>query len=258
MKRTLLCLAPAFTLLVLSTASSSAQAIVPAFQDETNQPGYTTQDYQFTGLTLDNYPTYPSFNTSATGAWPAPIVANGGNAAETFNKVNASDYSDFLDSSPDGGGIYSFFTETQYEITQTAPLGNFTSLTLQLYMAAGSDSAATDNLYLGLPTLTLTLADSTQEVITASGLATIFSSTDATIFGMSTELDDLGFTFNLSGISEPISSYTLSWETAMHSITYGADVTEAAPEAVPEPSTLACVAIGLAAALFQWRRRRAS
>ncbi|HEY0341409.1 MAG TPA: PEP-CTERM sorting domain-containing protein, partial [Steroidobacteraceae bacterium] len=48
---------------------------------------------------------------------------------------------------------------------------------------------------------------------------------------------DVLFSFDLSGLSEPVSSYTVGWTMASHSILYGADVTEAAPQAVPEPST---------------------
>ncbi len=68
----------------LSNSTGKAQ-VLPVFQDETNQPGYVTNDYKFTGITQENYPTYPTLSAHL-GAWPAPIVANGGNSAETFIK----------------------------------------------------------------------------------------------------------------------------------------------------------------------------
>ncbi len=167
----------------LSNLGGEAQVINPVFQDEINQPGQTTQDYKFTGITLENYPNYPNFGAANFGvaAWPAPIAADGGSTTETFNHTNATDTTDFLSASAFGGGIYSFFSETTFSITQTVPLSNAKSLTFQLFEAAGVDAAATNNLYVGLPTLTLTLANNTQDVITASP-GTLLSSTPATVF----------------------------------------------------------------------------
>ena len=218
--------------------------IVPTFQDNTHQPGYTANDYQFSGLTSENYPTYPTLSTGGSGAWPTPIKANGGTLAQNFNRPNSTQTTDFLSGPAFGGGIYTFFSETTFSINQTAPLSNMSSLTFQLFQAAGVDASATNNLYVGLPTLTLNLANSTQAILTASA-ATILSSNAAVIFGQSTALDDVGFTFNVSGLTAPVTSYTLNWTEAQHSIVYGTDITEFSPQAVPEPSTWAMLMLAV-------------
>ena len=243
-----------FAVLGLLNLNGQAQLVTPVFQNETNQPGYITQDYKFTGIDAENYPTYPELSTGGAGVWPAPIAADGGSATATFNHTNSTDTTDFLSASAYGGGIYSFFSETAFNINQTAPLSNLSSLTFQIYQAAGVDSNATNNLYVGLPTLTLNLGNNTQDVITASP-GTILSSTPAVVFGQSTSLDDVGFTFDVSGVTQPIDSYTVNWQTATHSITYGFDVTEAEPQAVPEPSTYAMIGLGFIPLFWRFRQK---
>ncbi len=66
-------------------------------------------------------------------------------------------------------------------------------------------------------------------------------------------MDDIAFNFNVSGVTEPISSYTVNWKVAQHSITYGMDLTEV--QAVPEPSSWAMVLLA-GGALFLFRARQ--
>lgn len=249
----------------LAGLSAKAQVITPSFVDETNQPGSITQDYQFTGLSLDNHPTYPSLSGTGggLGAWPAPIAADGGNTTASLNRPNTAQYTDFLSNASFGGGVYSFFSNTQYAITQTAPLSNVSSLTFQIYEAAGDDGAAFNNIYMtsALPTLTLNLANSTQVTITGTPIGDVngisgllAQSPPVVIFGQNTNLDDVGFSFNTSDLSAAVSSYTLNMDVPMHSITYGFDVTEA--QAVPEPSTWALLVFAGAAFHFMRIRQR--
>lgn len=242
-------------LCVIGLAATKVNAqIVPVFVDETAaDPGTGTHDYKFTGISLTNYPNYPTLSANL-GAWPAPIYSNGGNTAEQFNKVVAGDSSDFL-SNGQGGGIYSFMSRPKYSVSNLATIDpDIFKLTFQLYIATGSDAdpSVTGNLFVGLPTVTLTLANNTTQTITA-GPGTLLNTTTAMVFGPTT-LSDYGFTFDLSSVGQPIKSYTINYQTANHTIVYGIDVTEAA---VPEPSTYAMLAIGGAClGLYRWRSRR--
>ena len=229
----------------------SFAVVTAVFQDETNQPGFTTQDYRFTAFSKDSYPTYEG-SYPYTNAWPSPIQADGGGTAESLNKVSGS--TDFLALSGYGGGIYHAGAEATYAISNSAPLADANSLIYQIYIAKGVDAAATNNEYVGLPSLVLTLSDGSHVTIPSSA-GTVLSSNPTVINGNTTSLDDVSFNFNLSSVDEPITSYALDTTFASHSILYGMDVTESTASAAPEPGRMALMFVAFGAVICRRRRK---
>ena len=239
----------------LAAGLDRASASVPVFNDATD-PTHVSADYKFSGLDRNVYTTYPG-SLPGTANWPSPISANGGVTSVTLNRPSGGGSTDFLHDADGNGGIYSFMSNTNYMVTQTSPLSSLSSITFQLYMAQGSDPGATSNFYFGTPTLTLSLVGGGTATPTLGTPSLSAGTTGSSAFGPTT-LKNLTLNWDVSGVSTPVASYTVSFQTAQHAIAYGMDLTEVSTQVVPEPSTWALLVAGFAGLLYFGHRRRGS
>ncbi len=259
-------LIPTFAVVMAATlalaATAHAQLIVPTFHDYASALGGTTSDAQWSGFTLATRPSGVSTNTAgAAGQWPGGLASSNPNSSALFGPTpgNPTDTTDFIDAST-GGGIYAFFSQTHFSVSNAAPLTGLESLTLQIYQAGGFSGkfGGTPVDLVTAPTLNLTTDLGT------FSLAATFSQSESSyplvVNGFTTTLDTLSYQWDLSGVSGEIESYSIDWQTSYHSITYGADLTESTAQnsnsvlVVPEPFTWSLIVPALG--LLLWRSRR--
>lgn len=233
---------------VLGASLSAASA--QQFVDYAPILGGTTSDHLWSNFALP--PGVAPSVAGKAGQWPQGIAPNGGGAGYTFsgNANFPNDYTDFFD----GSGIYAFFSETHFQVSSSAPLTGLESLVFQMSIAAGlSGSMGGSPLtFAAVPTLTLTLADSSTVSVGAANYSLLQASTPTYIpaFGINTVLESYGFQWDLSTYGD-IASYTINWQVAYHSITYGLDTTESTQphsenllQTIPEPSTWLLLGVG--------------
>lgn len=237
--------------LAAAVTASTAQAdppllptpYVPVFQDTSTLGSQVFTD-DFTNLTLDNHPTYPTLE-SQSQAWPSPIMPDAASARQTvFQKAPGfeEDYSDFTGASG-GGGIYAFFSNTHFEITTGMPVAGVATFELQLSMSEGSDDWAV------LPGVTLTLFTTNGPFTlspTASALLSQTAYTDAGFGNTVVNVDLQGYTWDVSAYQGTITGATIDWQADQHSIIFGAELAQA----VPEPSSALLLLAGGASILF--------
>lgn len=208
----------------------------------------TTSDHQWSNFTLPDGVS-PGVNGTA-GQWPAGIGPNGGGAGYVFSGSPSfpSETTDFV-----GDGIYTFFSATHFQLTSTAPLAGMESFVFQMSIAAGLSGpmGGTPLTFESLPSLTLTLADNSVVNVGAADFSLLQASASVVVpIVGATILESYGFQWDLSTYSN-IASYTLNWQVAYHSITYGLDTTESTQphsesvlQAIPEPSTWLLLGVG--------------
>ncbi|MEO6054241.1 MAG: PEP-CTERM sorting domain-containing protein [Chthoniobacterales bacterium] len=242
MKRNILALTLA--VLGLFTAGASAQ-----FINYTSTLGGNTSDITFGNFTEENRPSGVSTSVAGTaGQWTSGIASG----SLLFSGVTGfeSDTTDFL-ASGSGGGIYSFSSNTHYQIASTSVLPNLETLIFQLSIAEGTPGSA---LFAG-PTLTVFAGLSSQNL--SANYQALTAQTSVVIFGMPSKLDSLAYQWDLSGIADPITGFSIAWQTDQHDIVYGMDVTQGDRfvQAVPEPSTWMLLGLGFAVVLWKSNRR---
>ncbi len=234
-----------------------------SYVDFTGTLGGSTNDYQWSGFADATRPAGVSSGVSGTaGQWLQGIAPSNAatNIVYSGNSSFPTDTTDFLASSS-GGGIYSFFSRTNFQVSNSSVAGALESLIFQVSMANGADSFA--NIASGGPTLTITTALGTQ--ILSATYAAALGSTPAVVFGMPTNVSLLAYQWDLSSIGSPILNYSIDWQVAQHSVSYGADVTESSsivhenvlssvPESAPGLFSLAGGLLG--SMVFRNRGRR--
>lgn len=218
--------------------------------------GGNTATYSWSGF---NRATYPLDNSGTAANWgvtpgmpssigPSNVVSANYSFAPTPGF--GTDTTNFLPASQ-GGGIYSFFSASHFSLTSTSPLADLNSLVFQIFVAAGFDNpntftGAAD--LIGSPSLTLTLQGGGTQVIPL--LSSYLNSSEASTVQFPTTLDLLSFEWDLSGVTQNITGYSVSWQAAYHSITYGMSVFESDAVhtssilAVPEPSSVMLLSLG--------------
>lgn len=253
----------ALAILGLTTAGAFAQAIVPNYNSYTSILGGTTADYQWSGYSSETRPAGVAGGTSGTASqWLTGIAPNGGTAGILFsgNPSFGSDTTDFI-SATNGGGIYSFFSQTHFQISSNVPLSNMETLVVQLSIAEGLSGmfGGSAVALAAAPTLTLVTSTGTFTSI-APSYSLLASQFAALVNGSNTNVDLFNYQWDLSGISGAVQSYTVQWQAPFHGEIFGQDVTESSAVhsnnvLVPEPST-GIAAIGGMAMLLGFRRMR--
>ncbi|MEO8205821.1 MAG: PEP-CTERM sorting domain-containing protein [Chthoniobacterales bacterium] len=242
MKRSIFALT--LSVLGLFTAGAPAQ-----FINYTSTLGGNTSDTTFGNFTDGNRPSGVSSGTAGTaGQWTSGIASG----SLLFSGVSGfgSDTTDFLPSGS-GGGIYSFFSNTHYQIASTSVLPNLETLIFQISIAEGTSGSA---LFAG-PTLTVFTGPSSQNL--SANYQALTGQASVVIFGMPSNLDRLAYQWDLSGIADPITGFSIAWQTDLHDIVYGMDVTQGDQfvQAVPEPSTWLLLGLGFGFILWKTTRR---
>jgi hypothetical protein len=242
--------------LVLLSGSAFAQVIPINFN-----PGDTVSYDGWRNLTNVNFPGYSGF--PGFSGWPGPIGSNAaGSGDANLNKVGNGP----------GGGPYVGGESIYFGGTSNVPntLGGTLSVTdstiisdlntvvfqIQIGEAFGYD------LYNGAPP-TLMVNGSTPITLQYSGLiahvdtGTTFPTPDGPEI---VYLNTWGFQYDLSGISEPITSLTIQFSGVQHSQVYALQLNQSSGiysnSLVPEPSTALLGCFGLGLALVSRRRRK--
>jgi hypothetical protein len=244
---------------ILSPAQ--ADLIDPPFKNHASVLGGTKATYTWTGFSDETRPSGVStfaFPTSSGKAsqWAGGIAASN-NSNVVFKPTNGTDDTNFL-TTADGGGIYSFFTATQYAVQSTDALAGIQTLTLQIFTskAAGGDvvgSALT--LYTTTGNVSFDLLTDTSytyrsDVITVPGFG-----------GADTEAFLLGYQFDLSNYGN-VTGYSFDWQVAKHVVIYGIEVAESTAFTsgdilpIPEPSTWSLIAAAGVVGMIVLRRKR--
>ena len=214
---------------------------------------------------ITGYPGFPG-----TGAWPAPIASQvnstGSDAAALSKVANGNGGAPYVASgSMYFGGFSGAYNNNggTLRVTDSTPLANLQTVVFQV----GIGEAWTYDFYNGvLPTLSYTTAAGT-----TTGVAATFSSTLEAFFNgtvsmptgeESLYINQYGLQWDLSSVSQPITSFSIDFTGVQHAQLYGMTLTQsdvftqvvAVP--VPEPETYALMLGGLGVVLMLARRRR--
>lgn len=231
--------------LILAAGRLCASTIIPSFHYYGATMGGNINETLWNGFSDETKPAGVSAGTGGKASqWSAGIMSTNGSATNIFSGNNpnfGTDTTDFI-SSANSGGIYSFFSQTHYQIASSTPEAGMQSLILQIYMAEGLSGmfGGTPVSVAAAPMLSVVTAQGTQAFAASFFEQTYHDS--AFVNGSNTYLDMLAYQWDLSSVVDPILSYSINWQSSYHGIIYGADVTEsnhAAPGAiltVPEPS----------------------
>lgn len=263
--------------LLLSAAAILAHATPGAAQTFVNYAsslGGTTLHHTWSGFTLP--PGVSPGVAGTAGQWAGTstptnlgFASNGGSAADQFyvpltpggTAQFSAETTDFV-----GGGICTFFSPTHFQLSSTAPLASTETFVLQLSVAAGTPtpSGGAPTNFLSAPTLKLTLADTS--VVTLGADFSLVQSTGpytVPVLGFNTTLSTIGYQWDLSSVTQPITSYTIDYQVAYHGMIFGADSvastevhSESVLTAVPEPSTAVFGALAVGGLLVRRQRRR--
>lgn len=231
-------------------ADPIATPYLPTFRD-VGGLGNTVVTDAWTNLSIENDPGYPGI--SGSQVWTVPIAPDSASERQSFFRKGpnaTTDTTDFMSQSA-GGGIYSFFSNTHFEITSGLALPGLDTLQLQISMAEGATGV---DVFAG-PTLTLFTTAGTFTLAPTN--SSLLSSLDVTIpaFGDTpTTINLEAYQWNLAAYAGTITSVQVDWQVDTHSITYGAQLAQAT-QAVPEPGSTLLMALGCSIAVLRFRSR---
>lgn len=209
-----------------------------------------------------------------TSAWTAPIVSQVdssiGSVGGALAGAALSKVSNGTGGGPYGAGgsmYFGGFASTvnnnggTLRVTDTTPLAGLETVVFQL----GFGEAWTYDFYNhALPTLSYTTASGTTTGVAASYSAKLeqfFNGTVAMPTGdENVYINQWGLQWDLSGVTQPITSFSIDFTGVQHAQLYGLTLTQSdvfsQVIAVPEPGTYAMMLAGLGAVGFVVRRRK--
>ncbi|RYD30223.1 MAG: hypothetical protein EOP87_16985 [Verrucomicrobiaceae bacterium] len=233
----------AFAATILATASSQAITTLVGtgvtgdpFLTSAGATGTSTWN-NLNAAALPGYGGFPGF-----GAWPSPVSSQGvGDNSASFTKVSGAAY-------PAGGSIYFGGTTlnpntngAQLSVSDSTPVSGLTTIVFQIQFgeAMGYD------FYNGVePVLTFTAGAQGGSGVAATYQSVIGRFANGT-FDPGTGPEPLytntyGFQWDLSGITEPISDFQITFSGVQHSSVYGMKLEQfdqnPGGSIVPEPS----------------------
>lgn len=244
--------------LLISTASLAQAAFIdPGFTGSTSYDGFTGFNKNYPGIiTTGNYP--------GTAAWSAPFESNTVDSGDaTLNKIAGSGY--FSSSTTPGVDyIYSTLSGAQtanpsaankvgtFTLTDLTPVAGLETVMFQIdisFWESVGTAFPTTALYpvLNYNGGTQNLWSNNLELLSRGPLSSEFGT------GV---LDTWAFQWDLTGITEPITSFSITWSVTNHAQTYGIRLDQGSEyvQVIPEPSTLGLFGLG-AAGLACLRRR---
>ena len=207
---------------------------------------------------------WTSFNSTSAGfgsfpgssPWPVPIQSNVGGDATLMKTANGTGGGPY----PASASIYfgGFSGDVNNDggrlaVTDSTPIANLQTVVLQVEIG----EAWTYDFYNGvLPTLSY---NGGSQMLTADyiSLSQVYNGTVTMPTGEEPiYINTYGLQWDLSGVSEAITSFTISFNGVQHAQLYSLqlDQSDTMTQAVPEPSTYALMA--LAGAFVLWRMRR--
>lgn len=223
-------------ILVASTAARGAvNFLLPGISE---QGGWEKLGTNYAGNSWGSqgYPTgYPG-----AGPWPSPISPNvsGSTSGATFTKDSGNGYFS-------GSSIYDAGSSGMFSLTDNAPLGNLATVILQLDVGAPVGVVPTLSFNNGSQALAANYFASFAGEYTANGPSGPYPTTNH------------AWQWDLSGVTEEITSYAIRWGSVPNNHLTQYEVTLTAGDtfmqAVPEPTSAMLITIG---ALTLMCRRR--
>lgn len=190
--------------------------------------------------------------TAGLVAGVASNVAGSANSA-TLQRLTGAYY-------PASFGLYSFSTDSTFAINVASAIADLGSVTLQTFVTVDTSQGVYGLLADGyLPTLSYN--GGSQALASAYTLTPVSGGfgIDGTPLEASPENPNYGvFTWDLSGVSTPITSFTINFGLDVHSSALAFQVDQLPAAAVPEPETYALMLGGLLAIGLMARRRSQS
>lgn len=185
-----------------------------------------------TSSTLTQAEGYNGFMTNTAG-WTTPVSADSGSA--TFDKVAGTG------GFPSGSSIYNFDTPGSFFISENSPLANLETVVFQSDAVGGMMVA---------PTLSYNGGSQALAAVNTFSVSGDF-------VGMDTSSTIFGYQWDLSGIVDPITDFTINWTSVVHNSNYTMQLNQGDTfQVVPEPSTYALMAGIACGALILMRRQR--
>ncbi len=214
-----------------------------------------------TALTTSNYPTVPvgPLPYYPAGTWAQPLPATYGEAASSSNlhKLNGGYY-------PASEGLYSWSTSSVFSAVNTATtLGSINTIVFQTETSKNPQGDPAHPDYdpdLAFTAPTLYLNGGTEGILPTWSLEALSGGT----VGSGDQgglLWHWAWQWDLSGVEEPITSYSFEWQQIVHSslVAIQIDASDAVHAAsvlaVPEPSALLLGCAGFALVLRRRHRR---
>lgn len=239
--------------LAIATLTTACGGVSRA--DGIQDPGLpgTTQYDAWTTLHSAANPGFPTFPGS--GAWPGAIGSNLGGDAELTKVANGAGGGPF----PAGGSLYfggfsgdiNTFGGT-LSVGDSTPVADLANLVLQIDIGEAATYDFFDHV---LPVLNL---NGGAQALAAS-YAVITSRVSTGVFQTPEGPEEVYrnvhlLQWDLSGISEPITSFSIAFSGAQHAQIYGMRLDQsdvfaslAPTQAVPEPASMALLLVGVAA-----------
>ncbi|OJW21017.1 MAG: hypothetical protein BGO49_30160 [Planctomycetales bacterium 71-10] len=247
--------APALVAAAFALAAPPAQADPIALTDP-GLPGNTAYS-EWARLTAPPYTGYPGFPGS--GAWPAPMAAQAGSAGAELSKVaNGTGGGPY----PASGSIYfgGFSADVDNNggtlaVSDSAAIAGLQQVSFQIQIG---EAWTYDFWNHALPTLSYNGGSQNLAATTSGLLEQYYNGTvDMPTGPEDVYINTYLLNWDLSGIADPITSFSISFTGVQHAQLYKLRVDESdtvATAAVPEPSSLALLACGGSLALLIRRR----
>lgn len=242
LQRTLL----AAAIVGLLATASQAEVIDPGLAGVTQYDGWDN-------LTGGNFPGYGSFPGSSP--WPAPIGSNQpGSGDATFNKTSGNGY-------PAGGSIYvGGFSSTpntlggSFSVAETSTVAGLETVVFQIEIgeAFGYDlfNHASPTLSYNGGAQALTAAPVLVEQIQNGTFTNPVTGQPEPVY-----LNTWLFQWDLSGVVDPISSFSVSFSAVQHAQIYALRLDQSDTlRLVPEPASLGLMGLGASALALAFRR----
>ena len=195
----------------------------------------------WTGLNNTSYPSTAGFPTHSTSTdlWPSAISPDAGaTLGGSLNKVSGGGY--FASSS-----LYDAGTPGTFRITDLASVADLETVIFQADLGSplGADAILSYN--------------EGSQALAADYTATSAGNNQSGFGGPSEQTTNYAWQWDLSGVSAPITDFTVTWSTNPHGTIYqmNLDTGDTFTQAVPEPTVSLLAALSLA--LTALRRRRA-
>ncbi|MFT3803621.1 MAG: PEP-CTERM sorting domain-containing protein [Burkholderiaceae bacterium] len=201
---------------------------------------------------------FDGFNTLSSSRITAANLVSGitsnvaGSGDATFTRTSGAHY-------PATGGLYSFSGPSTFEVADSTVTANVDSVVFQSFVNISNGADGVWGLLSPQNLPTLSYNGGNQSLAATTQFTEPVPYLDSTFTPVPADPDNPNyarFTWDLSGVGAPITSYTIDFGLDAHSQALAFQVNQVV--AVPEPEAFAMMALGMGVIGFVARRRRES